>query len=43
MADQERYMEKMKAEQKLGDDDKGDEAELSDNEDAGVQDEGDDD
>ena len=37
-ADQERYMEKMKAERKLGD-----EAELSDNEDAGVQDEGDDD
>ena len=42
-ADQERYMEKMKAERKLGDDDEGDEAELSDNEDAGVQDEGNDD
>jgi hypothetical protein len=36
-ADQERYMTKMKAEQQAGDDDEGDEAELSDTEDAGVQ------
>jgi hypothetical protein len=37
-ADQERYMAKRKAKQKEGDDDKGDEAELSDNKDTGVQD-----
>ena len=37
-ADQERYMAKRKADRKEGDDDEGDEAELSDNEDTGVQD-----
>ena len=37
-ADQERYMAKMKAKRRAGDDDEGDEAELSDAEDAGVQD-----
>jgi hypothetical protein len=37
-ADQERYMAKRKAERKEGDDDEGDKAELSDNEDTGVQD-----
>jgi hypothetical protein len=40
-ADQERYMAKWKAERKEGDDDEGDEAELSDNEDTGVQEEDD--
>ena len=42
-ADQERHMIKMKAERKDGDDDEGEEAERSDNEDMGVQDEEDDD
>jgi hypothetical protein len=37
-ADQERFMAKQKAEWKEGDDDEGDEAELSDKEDMGVQD-----
>jgi hypothetical protein len=42
-ADQERYMAKRKAERKDGDDDEGDKAELSDDEDTGVQDGDDDD
>jgi len=42
-ADQERHMAKMKAERQAGDDDEGDEAELSDAEDTGVQDGDDDD
>ena len=37
-ADQERYMAKRKAERQDGDDDEGDEAELSDDEDTGVRD-----
>ena len=41
-ADQERYMAKRKAERKDGDDDEGDEAELSDDEDTSVRDEDDD-